>query len=192
LASYGYTSDSIHGRKPGRQIVEPVRQIAKWSDFAIGIDEHNTYLAFASRPQLNEEIRLGSGWKLDLKGERWSKVLQVLAQSMDGQTARKRDLREKLGYFKKLGIPASKEEAKELSASIPDFKSRITKMTSLLTNTMADLARELRNLVQVTDEVHDMKVFDGQTNGDFYKAAFLTGYLMRDENRKILFVYGVG
>jgi hypothetical protein len=154
----------------------------RWSDLGLGIDEKWTILAFVPCPQQKEAVTLSNAIPLRLPGDRWRKVLTLLAGSADGRTAQISDLMTELGYRRKFGPTISKDQAEyEEHLSSPGKRAQVT-----LRNTMADLARELRDQVATDD---DRSAFE-KISERAYQAAFVAGYLMKDENRRIRFSWG--
>jgi hypothetical protein len=158
-----------------------VLNVERWDDLGIGIDEDSRLLAFVPRPANGDVVRISDGVQLDLRGNRWQKVLDLLARSSDGRTAQIADLITKLGYREKYGLPVSRDQAEhDEHLTRPAKKAKTT-----LTGTMADLGRELRVLVSTEDLG---VVFSEEDMA--YRAAFITGHLLRDENRAIQFCWG--
>ncbi len=110
-------------------------------------------------------------------------MLELLAQSEDGRTARIADLVTALGYMKKTEISISDDQA-EFDEGLR-MKAKGAKET--LRNTMADLGRELRD--KVTTATGQTTVFSAVSE-DIYQAVFISGCLIRDENRKTRFLWG--
>jgi hypothetical protein len=150
--------------------------IAHWADLGIGIDDDWTYRAFSPCPATAELVKLKDGVVLPLVGERWKKVLECFASSTDGKMARRNELLVRLGKVQKGEV--SEDQAVYDEGLVAKAKS----LSKLLSATMADLARELRECVATTNNT---TVFE--SNGDTYKAAFTTRHLFRDGDGNITF-----
>jgi hypothetical protein len=155
--------------------------IDRWSSLGIGINEKTCYLAFYPCPSNGESVRVTEAVSLGLPGDRWRKVLNLLAKSPDGRTASISDLVTELGYLKIGGIRISDEQA-EFDEGIVQKAKRAR---DTLRGAMADLGRELRRLIATAV---DAKVFQGSS--DNYQAAFTVGFLMQDETRNNRFSWG--
>jgi hypothetical protein len=161
----------------------PIVSVDNWSDLGIGIDGELRIFAFVPCPQKGECVAISKAIPIELRGDRWRKVLELLAQSEDGRTARIADLVTALGYIKKTEISISDDQA-EFDEGLR-LKAKGAKET--LRNTMADLGRELRD--EVTTATGQSTVFSAVSD-DIYQAAFISGCLIRDENRKTRFLWG--
>ncbi len=140
----------------------------RWADLGIGIGV-GKYYAFPKCPELGQRLRLMDAIEILLVGDRWPKVLECLAVSRDGKTAAKAELVQRLGYLKKGDIPEDFARDQQLTVA--------NNAMNKLRHTMADLARELRGFIDMTDKT---KVFE--RNGDDYLAAFTTRHLLRDDD----------
>jgi hypothetical protein len=158
--------------------------VARWSDVGIGIHEKG-YYAFSPCPGENTQVAVCKGIPLELKGWRWRTVLECFARSADGRTATKNALVQKLGYI------ATEDTSRWTKSDA--YEEGLTKKAHIardkLTRTMADLARELREVVILTEKTKVTPVvFDGKGDGNCYQAAFAAArHLVRDESRNYWF-----
>jgi hypothetical protein len=159
-----------------------VFQIDRWSNLGLGLDGAGRILAFTPCPEQGKCVAVSKAFSLDLPGNRWRKVLQLLAESADGKTARVADLVTQLGYAKKLRPTISAEQA-EFDEGL---RLKAKKATKTLKNTMADLARELRCQVTAGDDRSRLFSKAGET----YGAAFTVGILLEKDDGRKAFVYG--
>jgi hypothetical protein len=157
-------------------------EVDHWRDLGIGFDGEWRIFAFVPCPKRGEYISISNAIHLELPGIRWRKVLELLARSEDGRTARISELVTELGYMKKPRRSISHEQAEFDEHLVQKAK----RAKDALRNTMADLGRELRR--QVTAE-KNAAVFRAVSDSD-YQAAFTAGYLIRDKNEKTKFSWG--
>jgi hypothetical protein len=157
----------------------PLVQVTRWSELGIAIDSEWRFLAFVPCPALGAGVSISTGIALELPGERWRQVLELLASSKDGRTAKTSDLVQRLGYLA-IGRQVISDEQAQYDDRLLE---RVKKAEKTLRSTMADLGRELRGLVSSTEVVFSC-------SGDFYLAAFTAGFLLRDENRRHTFRCG--
>jgi hypothetical protein len=177
----GVSKPGTHPIRPGRDSTSPVFTIDRWSSLGIGISEESCYLALSPCPANGEPVRVTEAVQLELRGKRWLKVLQLLARSPDGRTARMSDLVTDLGYFKNVGRRISEEQAEYDEGLKREAKSA----RGALRSAMADLGRELRQLIATEDTT---TVFE--MSGENYQAAFTVGFLLQDQNRRTEFSWG--
>src|SRR5262249_16952519 len=108
--------------------------------------------------------------------------IEVFANANDGRTVRISDLLSTLGYVKKTDRTISEEQAEYDEHLV----SKAKRAKDTLRNTMADLGRILRGLVQTDDE---SAVFSSAS--DFsYQGAFTAGYVIRNDAGRTTFVWG--
>jgi hypothetical protein len=166
-----------------------VPPIERWTDLAVGIHEKGFYAIFP-RPVAGDVVAITKAHKLSLRGKRWPKVLKVFAESADGTHARKDALLFELGYLQygqTRMVEALEKEAdgpprgRGAVAPYDDDLREFRPLLKLLTSTMADLGRELRAAVKCPQP------------GPFeslhldYRAAFTTGYLLKDAAGRLRF-----
>jgi hypothetical protein len=154
----------------------------RWSDLGLGLDGERRIWAFIPCPEKGDRVAVRKATSLELPGNRWPKVLQLLAESKDGKTARVSDLVTQLGFAKKIGQAIPDEQA------VYDEGLRLEGKRAIKTlrNAMADLARELKNQVTVDN---DPSVPFGKV-GETYQAAFTAGLLLENEDGLRRFVFG--
>jgi hypothetical protein len=156
--------------------------VEHWRDMGIGIDGEKGILAFVPCPQRGDLVSLSTAKPLKLPGDRWRKVLDRLARSEDGKTARISDLVTELGYMKRPERSISAEQA-QYDEHLCQTANRARVK---LRNAMADLGRQLRKLMQIKDKTAVFEMGSNQT----YQSAFRVGYLLKDENSRTHFTWG--
>lgn len=120
---------------------------------------------------------------MDLPGEQWRRLFDLLARSEHGNTAGKEDLIHAFDYVKKGDLTI--EELEELKHQCGTL-NLLKKVRNRLTGAMADLGRKLRRQVK------------GQTPGEggpvlsadhprVVRAAFVTRYLVHGSDGKLRF-----
>ena len=124
------------------------------------------YFAYTPRPEIGQPVSGRKCKKLNLPGERWDKVLRLMAESPDGRTATKADLITSLGYMKtKPGCDLLPSEQARHEEKLREEASKALKK---LSDTMADLSRDLRKELSQTNT--KQKVFESR--GDEYCTPF--------------------
>jgi hypothetical protein len=151
-------------------------------DLGIGITEGWKFLAVVPCPSNGDLVSGSEASQLFLRGKRWPKVLELLAQSENGRTARISDLITKLGYAGQHGMVISEKQA----VFDEGLGTKLKRAVETLRGAMADLARELRDQVTTTDTAIVLEKATEKT----YQAAFTTGHLLRDNNGKTRFCWG--
>jgi hypothetical protein len=159
-----------------------VVRMDRWSDLGVGLDGERRIWAFTPCPENWERVAVRKAICLDLPGKRWRHVLQLLAESKDGKTARVSDLVTQLGFAKKIGRAIPDEQAVYDEGLLRKAK----RSTRALRNAMADLGRELRNQVTADDDCSTPFRKVGET----YQAAFTAGFLLENEGGQRQFVFG--
>jgi len=163
-------------------------QIDHWSDLAIGIDEKGQYWAITPPPEQGELFKKAHAIELPLKGDRWRKVLETLAESESGHRVRRADLLQSLGYFSPSVMLVDRDSRAlpgEIEhAQIQALETRFNVARKQLTMTLADLRRELGNLVR-TGKNSSLKCL--RADGDFMDAGFRVRYLTRGSNERLVF-----
>jgi hypothetical protein len=150
-----------------------------WDQLGIGITATG-YRAFTPCPATGATVSLCQGVPLHLKGKkRWREVLGCFAQSEDGRTARRSDLRTRLGYTRKGTISDSQAQHENLHGSKPALTT--------LKDTMADLGRQLR---KIFSDLPKQPVFTVDGSGENYTAPFTTRYLLNAADGKYRFARG--
>jgi hypothetical protein len=148
-----------------------------WDELAIGITD-DKYLGFTPCPATGATVSLRGGYPLLLKGKRWRVVLKCLAGSPDGRTALKNELLTDLGYLRPSDLSRLIEISERQARYDEGLNSKVERASRKLTTTMADLARELRQLVSAPGQ---QPVFEA-VSGKGYIAAFTARYLLEQED----------
>jgi hypothetical protein len=156
-------------------------EVERWSDLGIAIDEKRNLHAFCPCPSNGAAIRLSNGTSLDLPGKRWPKMLQLLARSPDGRTALINDLQHELGRSNPRALSMSREQAQYDEG----LTQVLRKARRTLSNTIADLGRELRALIISKERTKALSIED-----DKIRSAFVSGILVKDKKRAIHFAWG--
>ncbi len=158
--------------------------VESWSELAIGVGEDG-YWALGHVPDVGSVFPKESAAKLDLPGDRWKKVLKLLANSPDGQSALKRDLFIELGYLSSAVKDEDIDELRHDDGAMTKIKST----TKRLTQAIGDLNRELRNLVAAKDT--EKRVAQISVSGDDHvRSLFTCRYLVRGTDGKLRFGSG--
>jgi hypothetical protein len=165
--------------------------IDRWAELAIGIHEKGFY-AISPCPEAGDIVSITKAHQLILPGKRWPKVLDVFAISEDGTLGRKQDLLTQLGYlqFGQARMAEAIEEEDEgpprkrgAQARYDDKLREFRPLINQLTNTMADLGRELRDLIRCL--LPQPGPFESLYHE--YRAAFTVGYLVKDHKGRLRF-----
>jgi hypothetical protein len=127
----------------------------------------------------------GQATRLSLEGDYWKPLLDCLAESEDGKTVSKGDLMIAL----KLLVPG--ELSEEAARSGDDLYDQLRVPAEKLRNTMSDLGRRLRDMVETNDKAETFKSTRNGPKGD-YRAVFTTRYLFVDEQRHYYFGKPIG
>lgn len=155
--------------------------VESWSELAIGVGEDG-YWALGHVPDVGSVFPKERAAKLDLLGDRWKKVLKLLANSPDGQSALKRDLFIELGYLSS----AVKDEDIDDLRHDDGAMTKIKSTRNRLTQAMGDLSRELRVLVSAKDT--KKRVAQISTSGDDHvHSLFTCRHLIRGTDGKLRF-----
>ncbi len=168
---YNSQEASTHDDQGGSYVLS----VERWEDLGIGIEEDGSLLAYSPCPLTGDSVLLRDGTRLDLTGDRWSKVLECLARSELGNSAGKAELITALGYMKAGTV--SEDQAEFSEALKVDARRALRTFTAA----MADLGRQLRKLVNCPKS----QVFTSE--GDSYRSGFVVRHLCRDEARHIRF-----
>jgi hypothetical protein len=163
----------------------PVLTIAKWEELGIGIDEDSRYLAVSPPPELGDVFPKERAIELDLRGNQWRILLDLLAKSEHGNTATKIDVMTAFRYCKQGGI-ADEDEVKDSSQKMTVLHTA----SGHLTGAMADLGRKLRKLVQGPTAASTPVLSTAEPK--VVQAAFVTRYLLRGADRKLHFGKRIG
>jgi hypothetical protein len=174
------TNDVSTQLREAMEASQDLLRVTRLDDLGIGIDKDGSYLAFLPCPEFGAQVAITSATKLNLKGERWPKVLELLANSEDGRTAKKSDLIYYLRYFRggtpreifQSGSHESHDEKQARYEKLEKAKESLRK----LTDTMADLGRLLKKQVATDDNTIPFE----SVSTEHYRAAFTTRYLFRD------------
>jgi hypothetical protein len=157
-----------------------------WDQLGIGITTGEKYLGFTPCPATGATVSLRGGYPLPLKGNRWRVVLECLAGSPDGRTALKNELLTGLGYLRPSDLSRLIEISERQARYDEGLNSKVEGASRKLPPTMADLARELRQLVSAPGQ---QPVFEA-VSGKGYIAAFTARYLLKREDGTFRFASG--
>jgi HEAT repeat protein len=160
-----------------------VRQIDRWSDLAIGIDDFGKKIyALTPCPAIGEEFVWENATPLELGDVQVTKILRVLALSKDGKTASKKELIEALGFASKAGI--------DLMAISEDQAKFDENMTIKLRNAVTVLHKNMPNikrLLNVMFPTDDPKQVLVNSSDKEYVFAFVTRHLQGGPDGKLRF-----
>lgn len=141
-----------------------VLNIERWSQITIALHStpsRGTAYYVYERPCLPGKLaKLKDGKQLFFPGDQWRKVLELLANSSDGNFARKSDLIRDLRYSHLLDIDRT------------------------LSNAMANLARRLREKIESKEE-SEVPIFE--SNGEVYRSAFRAIAIIKDDDNQLKF-----
>jgi hypothetical protein len=175
-----------------------VLAIDRWTDLAVGVYEKG-FFGLSPRPDAGDVFAITKAHKLPLKGKRWPRVLKLFAESEYGTTARKDSLLFELDYLRfgkkrmtealdgdEEGPPQYDDEGPprthftqaRYDDPLREFRPHLTR----LTNTMADLGRELRKVISCPQPG---PVFEAEHSE--YRATFTTGHLIKDRRGRLRF-----
>jgi hypothetical protein len=162
---------------------ESLLTATKWGDLGIGIDEEGRYLAYSPCPIYGSVFPVENAVVLDLRGDRWKELLDMLARSGNGNTADKQELMQRLGYLK--GGRVATEDLSELKNDKGGMNELKTAQARL-TQAMADLGRELRQQIKGPEGKGAPRVLSVAMEGKV-QAAFVVRHLLRGPDGKLRF-----
>ena len=160
-----------------------VLTVVKWGNLAIGIDEDGRYLAVTPAPECGAVFPKEKSETLDLRGNRWKELLNLLARSEHGNTCETEVFMTAVGQIKRGDLPTA--ELQEL-AHQPDFQGFLAKRRKWLTDAIADLGRELREQVKGPTPRQGEPVLSAGDEG-VIRARFVTRHLVRGKDEKLHF-----
>jgi hypothetical protein len=144
--------------------------VEKWADLGIGIDQDGSYLAVSPCPDNYGIFPREAATVLALPGRHWRAILDLLAQSKEGNNARK------AGLLKLLFPP----KETNLSYDIYFAKTSLKRLSAAIAN----LSRRLRSEVHcLAKKPPPLSVADT----DYVDAAFTVRHLVRGHDGKLRF-----
>ncbi len=155
----------------------PKKQAVKsWSDLGVGIAE-NEPLVFIPPPTIGDKVKKTSGKPLFLRGKRWQALFGLACSAANGRTISKRELERHL--IEATGRKRTSSTRHE-STLVDGLKVR-DRARKRFTDTLADLRRELRQLVDgpETGALVDL--------GQEIDLGFVVQGLIEDEERHFTF-----
>ena len=174
----GTRKRSDHGKhKDVEPKQKPKLEIDQWKQLGIGIDEDWTYWAVTPCPKPGDVFPKESAVKLELPGRRWEELLDLLATSENGNTARKVEVLRKFGYLR--GGKISREHVED--AKMKELKTQ----PKLLRTAMADLGRGV-TWPDLGQESRQDPASECCIAG-LVQAGFVVRYLVRDKDGKLRF-----
>jgi hypothetical protein len=175
--------DERPGEETNLVLDESRMEVQRWGDLAIGIDENGRYLAVSLCLERAQVFPKEKAVTLDLPGDQWKSLLDLFAESPNGNTAEKLDVMTAFKYltpgkYKRADLPEMAGDSKTME-ELESARDRLTRA-------MADLARKLRRQVKVPESAGSSRVLSVAA-GRQVTAAFTVRYLIRDEKGKLCF-----
>jgi hypothetical protein len=172
---------------PQESAQEPLLAVGRWSDLAIGIDGESRYWAILPVPAVGERFKKADAHELELVGDRWKRLLRLLADSPTGNCCDTATLMRELGYVPLASsLPrdgrARRENLEQELAS--DLPQRTDPSVRLLNNNLKDLRRELQQRVAGPKGRGKAPLL---VDGGLVRSGFVVGFLVPDAERHLLF-----
>jgi hypothetical protein len=176
----GYEQD-----KEDESAGKPVLTIDHWECLGIGIDEDGAYLAVDSRPKYGDVLPKRKAVELALPGKQWRSLLDLLAKSTNGDTAKKVGVMDAFGY-----AIAGDTRANMLEGLDGDslWMREIKQNGKRLTAAISNLSRRLRNRIAVENPGSTKAL--SVAKPEIVQAGFVVRYLLRDRDGKLRFGRG--
>jgi hypothetical protein len=163
--------------------VEPKLTIEKWSNLGVGVDADGKYLGVSPCPERYGVFPREKAVILDLPGNRWKKILDILALSEHGNTAEKLEVMQQFGYIQSGEI--SPDDIPELAENSRKMET-LNQASKSLTSAIADLGRELRAQVKGPTGNGAPTVLSVASEGEV-QAAFFVRHLVVGHDGKLRF-----
>jgi hypothetical protein len=167
------TTKGDHDQKP--------MTVERWEDLGIGIDENGEYLAVPRRPAPGDTFPRSKAVRLSLRGRRWKRLLDLLAQSEFGNTAETDELLFEFRYVDR-GDFRNLEDAVERTQAMQE----IAEARNKLRRAVSDLARQLRSQVRCLDPGDEAVLSVKEPS--VVRSRFYVRYLQRSQAGRLLFV----
>jgi hypothetical protein len=169
------------------ELRRPLFAVEHWSQLAIGIDGDWRYWALTPAPAAGETFKKADACELELPGERWKNLFELLAASPSGNCCGTATLIQELRYspptssLQRDGRAWRGALVRDLTSDLP---TQITPSLKLLKSTVRDLARDLRDQV-------DGPMGRGKAalriDGDMVRSGFVVGFLVPDNAGHLFF-----
>jgi hypothetical protein len=162
--------------------------VAKWIELGIGIltrDGDPEYFGIAPRPDNHDVFPIESAKELYLPGQQWRVLLNLLAKSDYGNSAKKDDVLFELGMLDRDAFSRSR-----LADSGRAYAEGLTvtrdEERRKLTGIIGDLARKLRKQVSGPDCKGARPVLSVDSK-DYVESLFMVRYLVAGDDRNLRF-----
>lgn len=171
-------------RSPSRPSAPASRlTIARWSDLALGVDEHHKAYAISPPPTEGAVVLKRAAHSIRLAGKRWTAFFNLILSSPDGRSVATEDLRRELELAcgrssQRRGRPTVKRSR----AQGDRLTERVEQADRVFQERLADLRRDLREQVQGPKPGQGSSPLledDGKT----VQLGFVVRALVQDENR---------